>query len=428
MKGRNGPTSFLPLKKKGGLDSKVISKVCLTEDEAKYVYDKIESGDELQVEKTILQQSKPNLPKQVKERKDINMYEKVLINDMNMINNTSQMEQWSILSDNIVYVRSVGNDIMNGIDIKRVDYRDHKRMYRRMGKEEGERLNIDFGESPKVLRDKYMDVYEEIYAEVVTTNRFDENVDLSTTYVGKIGMRSEDVMKAEESFSISEQGFVMGRILNGEECQILLDMGASKSHMSKSYYLRCKALHDLPKFASKTQRIQVGNDQYVGVLFVILVIIEICGHRLEVFTLVSEIFDNVDMVLGIKNLFELEGVIDSRESCFRFLSRSIPIFPRKQVVVKLGEKKLIPIEALFVEKISGMAIVKIIDQGQTTPMMLKLRFIRNNATLDITNKTRETLIFDKKTMIGILDLRSLGYYKIKQGVLQKIILLFGGSR
>ena len=51
-------------------------------------------------------------------------------------------------------------------------------------------------------------------------------------------------------------------------------------------------------------------------LFVILVIIEICGHRLEVFTLVSEIFDNVDIVLGIKNLFELEGVIDSQELCF----------------------------------------------------------------------------------------------------------------
>ena len=63
----------------------------------------------------------------------------------------------------------------------------------------------------------------------------------------------------------------------------------------------------------------------------ILVIVEICSHRLEVFTLVSEIFDNVDMVLGIKNLFELEGVIDSCESSFRFLSRSIPIFPREQV-------------------------------------------------------------------------------------------------
>ena len=139
------------------------------------------------------------------------------------------------------------------------------------------------------------------------------------------------------------------------------------------------------------------------------------------FTIVSEVFDNVDMVLGIKNLFELEGVINSHESCFRFLSRSIPIFPREQVVIKLGEKKLIPIESPFVEEISGMAIVKIIDEGQKTPMMLKLKFIWNKTTLDITNNTRETLIFDRKTMMGILDLRSLGYYKIKQGVLQQIL-------
>ena len=137
------------------------------------------------------------------------------------------------------------------------------------------------------------------------------------------------------------------------------------------------------------------------------------------FTLVSEIFDIVDMDLGIKNPFELEGVIDSWESCFRFLSRLIPIFPREQVVVKPGEKKLILIEAPFVEEISGRAIVKIIDQGQKTPMMLKLKFIRNKAMLDIMNNTRETLIFDKKTIIGVLDLRSLGYYKTKQVVLQQ---------
>ena len=174
--------------------------------------------------------------------------------------------------------------------------------------------------------------------------------------------------------------------------------------MLKSYYLRCEALHDLPKFASKTERIQVGNGQYIGVLLVILVIVEICSHRLEVFTLVSEIFDNVHMVLGIKSLYELEGVIDSRESCFRFLSRSIPIFPREQVVVKPGEKKLIPIETSFVEEISEMAIVKIVDQGQRTLMMLKLKFIWNKAMLGITNNTRETLIFDRKTMIGILRL------------------------
>ena len=63
----------------------------------------------------------------------------------------------------------------------------------------------------------------------------------------------------EEMFSITEQGYTVGMLLDGTECQILLDTGASKSFMSKSHYLCCKSLHSLPKFASKTQRIQVGN-------------------------------------------------------------------------------------------------------------------------------------------------------------------------
>ena len=40
-----------------------------------------------------------------------------------------------------------------------------------------------------------------------------------------------------------------------------------------------------------------------SVLFVIPVIIDIHGHRLEIFTLVSEIPDNVDLVMGMKNIF-----------------------------------------------------------------------------------------------------------------------------
>ena len=44
---------------------------------------------------------------------------------------------------------------------------------------------------------------------------------------------------------------MIGKLLNGTECQILLDTEASKSFMSKSHYLQCKTLHSLPKFASK---------------------------------------------------------------------------------------------------------------------------------------------------------------------------------
>ena len=69
--------------------------------------------------------------------------------------------------------------------------------------------------------------------------------------------------------------------------------------MSKSY-LQCKTLHALPKFSSNTQRIQVGNGQYVSVLFVIPVSIDMHRHRFEIFTLVFEIHDNLHLVMAIK--------------------------------------------------------------------------------------------------------------------------------
>ena len=171
--------------------------------------------------------------------------------------------------------------------------------------EERDILDIDFGIYPDILKSKYLDVYEGVYAEMVYANKFNENSDLSTTYLGQTKMTRDTKIKAEERFPITGQGYASGKLLDGTECQILLDMGATKSYMSKSYYLQCKALHALPKFSFNTQRIQVGNGQYVSVLFVIPVIIEIHGHRFEIFTLVSEIHDNVDLVIGMKNIFEL---------------------------------------------------------------------------------------------------------------------------
>ena len=191
--------------------------------------------------------------------------------------------------------------------------------------------------------------------------------------------------------------------------------------MSKSFNMQCKSLHTLPKFASTTQRIQVGNGQCVSVLFRIPVIVDIHGHRFEIYTLVSEIHENVDLVLGIKNIFELEGVISLRDCCFKFLNRSVLIYPEKEVILKPDEQKLVEVKAPFVDEISMLAIIKIIDGGTYSTLLIKLKFTHNKAILDIMNKGKDTMILRMKEMIRIMDLRSQGYYKIKQGILQQIL-------
>ena len=200
----------------------------------------------------------------------------------------------------------------------------------------------------------------EYMPEVIGTNTFDEDAGLSTTYLGQKDMSRKTVVKAEEKFAMNAAGHTRGELLDGTECEILIDTGVSKSYMSKSYYMQCKSLHAMPKFTFTTRRIQIGNEQYVGVLFVIPVIITIQNHRFEIFMLVSELHEYVDLVLGIKNLFELEGVIDSRDSCLSFLNRSIPFIAKEAIEVKPKEQKFITIESPFIEEISGMAITKLL--------------------------------------------------------------------
>ena len=161
------------------------------------------------------------------------------------------------------------------------------------------------------------------------------------------------------------------------------------------------------------------NSQCVSVLFIIPVIIDIHGHRFEIYTLVSEIHENVDLVLSINNVFELEGVINSRDCCFKFLNRSVPIYPEKEVILKPNEQKVVKVKAPFVDDILGMAIIEILDGGTYSTLLIKLKFTCNKAILDIMNKGKDTMILRPEEMIGITDLRSLGYYKIKHGILQQ---------
>ena len=64
-------------------------------------------------------------------------------------------------------------------------------------------------------------------------------------------------------------------------------------------------------------------------------------------------------------------------------------------------------------------MIKILDGNTHSIMLLKLKFMCNAATLDITNNGPDNIIFKPEEMLGILDSRSLGYYKIKQGILQQ---------
>ena len=101
------------------------------------------------------------------------------------------------------------------------------------------------------------------------------------------------------------------------------------------------------------------------------------------------------------------------------MNRSLLIFLENHAILKPKEQTLIKVKAPFIDKISGLAIVKMLNEGTHITLFIKLKFTRNKAILDIKNKGTDTMIFKPDEMIGIIDLRSLGYYEINQGILQQ---------
>ena len=145
----------------------------------------------------------------------------------------TQMEQWSIQSNVLNYIQHSRFSCMNHtLDVKAVNKCKSKH------NTESEFKELDFGTMQQKLQEEYMDIYEGIHSETVSSNRFYENSDISTTYLWRTeNKNNQNKLKAEESFPISENGYTLGRLLDGTECQLILDTSASKSFMSKSYYM-----------------------------------------------------------------------------------------------------------------------------------------------------------------------------------------------
>ena len=105
-----------------------------------------------------------------------NPYKELLVNNVEKTEPLmTQMEQWSILSNILNYVQhSRFNSRNQPLDVKAVN------RYKSRPDTDKEFKELDFGITPQKLQEEYMDVYEGIHSDIVSSYRFDENSDIST--------------------------------------------------------------------------------------------------------------------------------------------------------------------------------------------------------------------------------------------------------
>ena len=86
------------------------------------------------------------------------------------------------------------------------------------------------------------------------------------------------------------------------------------------------------------------------------------------------------------------------------------IFPQNDLDVPAGEKAYIKVKAPFCDKLSGMICTKFF--GRDMVYTLRVKFQDNQGVVQFRNGSNETAQLRKNKAVGILDLRSIGYFKV----------------
>ena len=210
--------------KRGGTYKNIKNDEYLTEDQAKFVYKKVNTRRDINT-KTIKQEMEQE---QLEKAEIENAYQKAILSEVGKKEKVyAQMVDWSILSDHVRH--DDGSETFHKLNINMLNYYQNKDLYKELKEKEMLKVDVDFGGTPEKFKSEYLDVYKGVYAEIVSTTCFDEDTDLSTTYLGQVNMSRDTEVRAEERFPITARGYTRGELLDGTDCEILIDTGASKS-------------------------------------------------------------------------------------------------------------------------------------------------------------------------------------------------------
>ena len=259
--------------------------------------------------------------------------------------------------------------------------------------------------------DQWDERFEEVTCSLHYSHKFDDTNDVSTTYLGSYMAKDEPrTFPVDNHVPFDGRGMSKAYLSNGTPMKLFFDSGASRSYLSKRFYDSNPVLHDMPKFVTTCTGIRIGNGSIVPALFVIPILFMACGHTFEIFTIVAEIDDDMDLVFGFKNMVETEGMLNTRTGEYDFIGRSIPIFPQNDLDVRPGEKAYIKVKAPFCDKLSGMICAKFFSRDMV--YTLRVKFQDNQGIVQFRNGSNETAQLRKDKAVGILDLRSIGYFKV----------------
>ena len=174
-----------------------------------------------------------------------------------------------------------------------------------------------------------------VFAEIKDQKTFDESTDISITYMGETTLDDADYIP-KLSFNFDFRCHIKGHLSTGAAIDILIDTGATKSYLSRKYYEEHPYLHELPKYKPHLGPVRMGDGTMCAVDFIIPIIVTIQGHVFEIYSLITTM-GNTELVIGVKELMELEATITTQNFKVEFMNRSPSLYPRKPYSIPVGK-------------------------------------------------------------------------------------------
>ena len=264
--------------------------------------------------------------------------------------------------------------------------------------------------------------YDGVTSVISSATKHDETADVSTTFLGPVDVSEKSTFLPEYSFPFNPKSNTEGVLPNGEKFKILIDTGATRSYVAYTFYLESDYLHSLPKYKPARSRIYMGNGEWTPALYIIPMTFNVGNCAFEVYTLVCRMMSS-DFFWDMKNIVETEGVLCSRTMSYKFLNRSPRLLSKHAFDLPPdGSHQKVELTVEFPKELSGHAVIKLLLAPRQSLQTIKAPIIRNTVCLQISNHSKVLIHHDASSVVGLVDIRSLGYFHVGMDQLRRNIL------
>ena len=146
--------------------------------------------------------------------------------------------------------------------------------------------------------------------------------------------------------------------------------------------------------------------------------LKIQDHYFEFLVLIVDILDEYDFIIGLEAAIQLEVVYHMTSHIVNIQSRSVSLFPNKDIKILPGTSTSIQLSGdLPCTFTSGVAIIRVQPIEPGFPFnTIEVKFLDQSTCIHVSNKSNKSVYFYKDFPIAYFDLRSIGYFNPSEAV------------